>query len=267
MNLWLWLPATLAAAGVGSLTLGIGRWVHQIWRGVSRRRLWKPLVMTDRDVNGPIPPETLFNLPPLAPWMAFGVLVGLCLSYVLLYGSLRLVGAAGGLLPLLWKQEQIRQGRQATQRQIADLVDTLRLYLAIYPTTGTALLQAIDEGRGGNLWDRLRIHRDSVHVHGPNVTLNNVAEELDSTTLRHLLTRVSAAKAGTTGLDEALKAVAVEMAAELRQELGEQVEGAPARLIIPLLVTLLPPLLVLLLSPALQAFLDTLAGVGPAPLG
>jgi pilus assembly protein TadC len=81
------------------------------------------------------------------------------------------------------------------------------------------------------------------------------------------LARVRAARAGSTGLAEVLQAVAVEMTAELHQELGEQVEAAPTRLIVPLLAALLPPLLVLVLNPALQAFLDTLAGVGPMPLG
>lgn len=267
MNFWLWLPATLAATGTGLLTLSVGRWAHQIWQSISRRRLWRPLVTTNREIDGPIPPEDLFDLPPLAPWMVVGALLGLSLSSTFFYGSMRLVGVVGGLLPLLWKQQRIHEGRQAIQQQTADLVDTLRLYLGIYPTPGTALLHAIDEVQTGKLWERLRVHRDDVLVHGPDTTLNRVAEELDSTTLQHLLTRVRAANAGTTGLADALKAEAVEMAAELHRELSEQVEAAPTRLLVPMLVMLMMPLLFIVLTPPVQTLLDTLAGVGPTPLG
>ena len=267
MNLWLWLPAGLSALGVGLLTLGVGNWLLDLWTGVSRRRLWRPLATTGASADKPLSPEELFDIPPLLPWMALGSLGGLLISSTLLQGALRGSGLLGGLIPLLWKQQRIRVGRQQIRREIADLVDTLRLYLAFAATPGTALVLAIDENEVGLLWQRLRRHRDSVYVQGPEVVLADVATELDSADLRHLLARVRAARAGSTGLAEVLQAVAVEMTAELHQELGEQVEAAPTRLIVPLLAALLPPLLVLVLNPALQAFLDTLAGVGPMPLG
>ena len=267
MNLWLGLPAILAAVGVGLVALGGGRWAYQTWQSFSRRRLWRPLIPKNTESGKPIPPESLFDLPPLAPWMVLGMILGLGLSHILLYGPLRFVGVAGGLLPLFWKRQQIHQGRQRIQREIADLVATLRIYLGFAVTAGTALRLAIDDGRSGILWAQLRHHRDQATVQALPTVLEEVAEELDSADLRRLLTRVRAARAGATGLDAALRAVAVDITAELHQELGEQVEAAPTRLIVPLLATLLPPLLILLLSPALQAFLDTLAGVGPLPLG
>jgi hypothetical protein len=125
----------------------------------------------------------------------------------------------------------------------------------------------IDDNPDGILWQRLRKQRSNVYAQGPIPALKKVAEDLSSKALRHLLARVRAAQAGSSGLSTALCEVAAEMTAELQQELGEQVESAPTRLIVPLLAALLSPLLVLLLSPALQAFMDTLAGVGPAPLG
>jgi hypothetical protein len=265
---WLGLPASLTALGVGLLTLGVGRWLNALWASLARRRLWRVLSVAAADTGAePLPPEELFNIPPLAPWMALGIGLGLGVSRVLLHGPLRLVGLAGGIVPVLWKQQRIQVGRQQLQREVADLIDTLRIYLAFAVTAGAALLLAIDEPRSGILWRRLRHHRDTVYIAGPDVALEMVATELESADLAHLLARMKATRAGATGMTAALRAVAAEMTAELQQELGEQVEGAPTRLIVPLLVTLMPPMLVLLLSPALQAFLDTLAGVGPVPLG
>jgi len=264
-TVWLLLPAGLAAAGVGLLTLVVGNWIQDVWASISRRRIYN--VLLDKPDTESPSAEELFAIPPLAPWMALGGFAGLTLSLTLFYGSGRFLGALGGLLPLLWKRQRIQAGQQQIQRELVNLVASLRLQLGLVPTPGAALLHVIDDNPDGILWQRLRRHRSSVYAHGPIPALKKVAEDLSSQELRHLLARVSAAQAGSGGLSTTLREVAAEMTAELQQELGEQVESAPTRLIVPLLAALLSPLLVLLLSPALQAFMDTLAGVGPAPLG
>ncbi len=265
MTTWLLLPAGLAAAGVGLLTLALSDWLQAVWASISRQRIYK--VLLDKPEEEPPSAEELFDIPPLAPWMALGALAGLTLSLTLFYGPGRLLGALGGLLPLLWKRQRIQAGQRQIQRELVNLVASLRLQLGLVPTPGAALLHVIDENPDGILWQRLRKQRSNIYAQGPIPALKKVAADLSSQELRHLLARVRAAQAGASGLSTALREVAAEMTAELQQELGEQVESAPTRLIIPLLAALLSPLLVLLLSPAVQAFLDTLAGVGPAPLG
>jgi pilus assembly protein TadC len=90
---------------------------------------------------------------------------------------------------------------------------------------------------------------------------------LNVPTLRRLVMRVKAAQAGSTKLSAALEAATEELTQDLRREMEEQVEAAPTRLLVPMLVLLMTPLLIVVLTPPVQALLDTLAGVGPTPLG
>jgi hypothetical protein len=209
--------------------------------------------------------ETALALPPLAPWMVGATLLGGLIARGLFTGPLRMLGPLAGLLPLVWKHGRLREARQRLRDEVADLVETLRLYLAFAPTPGAALTLALAEERAGLLWRRLHAHRDVLALEGPVAFLGRVADELDAADVRRLLARLRAAQAGSLGLTEALGAAADELAAELHRELAEVVESAPTKLIMPILVFLMPPALVVTLAPPVQALLDTLAGAGPVP--
>jgi tight adherence protein C len=170
-------------------------------------------------------------------------------------------------LPLLWKQQRLREGKRQVQQEIAQLVEDLRLYLAFASTPGAALRLVIADAPEGILWTQLRWQRDTVLVEGPETALENVSVALNVSTLRRLVTRVKAAQAGSTALSAALQAATEELTQDLRREMEEQVEAAPTRLLIPMLVMLLVPLLIIVLTPPVQTLLDTLAGVGPTPWG
>jgi hypothetical protein len=263
MNL-IWLPALLTAVGIGLLALALGRVAASLLAWRSRRRLWSGL-RARHEPSGPLPVEALFGIPPLAPWMLGAGLLGLVFGQVLLTGPGQLLGPLAGLLPWLWKQARIREGRRQVRRDVTDLVETLRLYLAFAPTPGAALTLALAEQREGVLWARLHAHRDVLALEGPAALLTQVAGELESADLRRLLGRIRAAQAGSLGFAPALRAAADELAAELHRELAEVVESAPTKLIMPILVFLMPPALVVTLAPPVQALLDTLAGAGPVP--
>jgi len=263
MNL-IWLPAILTGIGVGLLTLMFARMVTSLFALRNRCRLWAGQ-LTAHPQTGPLPVEALFGIPPLAPWMLGAGILGLCLGQVLLTGPGQVLGPLAGLLPWLWKQARVREGRQQVRRDVTDLVETLRLYLAFAPTPGAALTLALAEERDGVLWERLHAQRDVLALEGPAALLTRVAGELDSADLRRLLGRIRAAQAGSLGFAPALRAAADELAAELHRELAEVVESAPTKLIMPILVFLMPPALVVTLAPPVQALLDTLAGAGPVP--
>jgi len=258
------IPALLAAVGVGLLA----------WRGLqtlaalinarTRRRVVLP-TRQQRTLE-PLADEELFNLPNLTPYMLAGAALGGWVSWNLFLGPLQFLGPLAGLLPLLWKRQRIRDGRQQLRQEVADLVETLRLYLAFAPTPGAALTLALGENRPGVLWERLRRRRDMIYLDGPEAALNALAIEVRSPDLHRLLARLRAAHAGSGAFTPALRAAAAELTAELQREMEELVEAAPTRLILPLIALFMPPLLLLALSAPVQVFLDTMAGVGPVPL-
>ncbi len=262
---WLLFPAALAAVGTGVLTWQGGRALHQVL--TARLRRWTLPAYTAATEPTALPVEELYGIPPLAPYMVGLTLLGTWLSWHLLIGGARLVGPLAGLLPLLWKRERIRAGKQQVRREVAELVESLRLYLAVASSPGAALTLALNEERAGIVWRRLRRHRDILYLSGIEAVLSRVAVEVDSPDLHRLLARLRAAQAGSGAFTPALQAAAADLAAELRREIEEVIEAAPTRLILPLIALFLPPLLMLALSAPVQAFLDALAGMGgPLPL-
>ncbi len=261
-RLWLLLPASLAALGVGLLALSLGHAAIQLYHARTRRRLWQ-----DRRAAPAATVEEVYHIPPLLPWIVLGAVVGWLLGQVLLSGPARNLGVLGGVLPLLWKQQRLREGRQQVQQEVAELVEALRLYLAFAPTPGAALRLVIQEAPAGILWDQLRGQLDTVRVEGPEAALTHVAETLEIPALRRLVARVRASQAGSTGLTRALQLAADELSQDLRREVEEEIEATPTRLLVPMLVMLMVPLLIVVLTPPVQTLLATLTGVGPTPLG
>jgi hypothetical protein len=263
------VPAGFAALGMGLLALSLGRWGMQVYHAWMRRRTWLTLEVPGdaAEDKGAVSPDELYDLPPLLPWLALSAGVGWILGQALLSGPARNLGALAICLPILWKQQRIREGQRQVQQEIARLVEDLRLYLAFASTPGAALRFVIADAPEGILWTQLRRQRDTVLAEGAETALENVAVVLNAPTLRRLVTRVKAAQAGSTALSAALQAATEELTQDLRREMEEQVEAAPTRLLIPMLVMLLMPLLIIVLTPPVQMLLDTLAGVGPTPLG
>jgi len=263
-DILLTIPALLTALGVGLLS----------WRGLqalsalAAARFRRRIVLPTRQQRTltPLTDEELFNIPNLTPYLLAGAVLGGWISVNLFLGPMQFVGPLAGILPLLWKRQRIRDGRQQLRQEVADLVETLRLYLAFAPTPGAALILALGEHRSGVLWERLQRRRDTVYLDGPEAALNALAVEVRSPELHRLLTRLRAAQAGSGAFTPALRAAAAELTAEMQREMEELVEAAPTRLILPLIALFMPPLLLLALSAPVQAFLETLAGVGPTPL-
>jgi hypothetical protein len=263
MSRGLWIaPACLTGIGIGLLSWTLFQALEDLVARLTRRRLWHLRPQTKTLSTE----EELFDIPPLGPYTAGATLVGLWFGWMLFTGPTRFLGGLAGILPLLWKRQRIRSGRQEIRQEVFDLVETLRLYVTFAQTPGAALLLAIDEMREGILWSHLRRQRDTIIIAGPEEALAHVAGELQSPALKHFLSRIRAAQAGSGGISVALRSAAEEVRGDLHRELEELVEGAPTRFLIPMLVFLLPPLLAIVLGPPVQAFLDSLAGVGPGTL-
>ncbi len=256
------IPAGLTALGVGLLVLALGQGGVQLYQALTRRRLWGR-----QDTAKVLTPEALYRIPPLLPWVVLCGGLGWLLGQFLLTGPVRHLGPLAALLPLVWKQQRIREGQQQVRREVGELVEELRLYLAFAATPGAALTLILTQAPPGILWDHLRRQKDTVLIAGAEAALENVAQTLTVPTLNRLVTRVRASRAGATPLTAALRTAADELAQDLRREVEEQVEATPTRLLVPMLVLLMVPLLIVVLTPPVQTLLATLTGVGPTPLG
>jgi pilus assembly protein TadC len=103
-------------------------------------------------------------------------------------------------------------------------------------------------------------------LEGPEAVLQRLADELRSRELRLLLARVRAAHLGGGSTTEALRAAAADVSAEIAQQVETEIEGAPLRLVFPMLALLLPPLLALVLYPPASLLIEGLTGAGPGTL-
>lgn len=274
MNVRLFVPALLAAVGVGLLAHVILNTVVALFRlGLQRRRRSLALLAMSRSVSEPPSPseEELYGLPRnLIPQMALAALAGLATSWALLDGPTRGIGLIAGILPLFWKRRRLAQARQEVRREVAHLIEELRLHLAFGGSLGAAL-GMLAQGQGeeppkGLVHTRLHALRDLITVSGPEAVLERLATELRSAELWLLLRRIGAARRGGTAYSDALRASADEALAEINRQAWMEVEGAPLRLMFPMLVLLLPPILALALYPPAYALIAALSGAGPEVL-
>lgn len=87
-----------------------------------------------------------------------------------------------------------RAEQRRVRQAVADLTTSLRFYLDGGASLSTALLLTLDEHAAdpGLLWQRLRAHRDTLTLEGPEALLRIMAAELASPELRRLVRRIPA---------------------------------------------------------------------------
>jgi len=265
----LWIPAVLAALGVGLLTWTALSSLADLARaGLGRRRraVRRLLQSREQDDAGALSEAELYGLPrSLLPWMAASALAGLIVSWALVDGPAQVLGVAAGVVPLVWKRRRIALRQQEIRRQVAELIQEVRLRLAFGGSLGAVLnTVAVEPGREGVVVERLRHHRRLILIEGPEAVLAHLAEDLRSPELRMLLRRVRAARQGGASFADALRAAAEEVAVEMVRRADVEVEGAPLRLLFPMLIGLLPPILALALYPPAYGLIASLAGAGPS---
>ena len=262
--------ALLVGVGVGLLTQLVLDSGLALMQGRLRRRLKIVLALNTRPVadDRPLSDEALYGLPAHLPlWMVGAAGLGLIVSLAALAGPLRTLGVAAGLAPLLWKRRQIGRTQHLVRHQIAALIEDMRLRLAFGGTLGAVLNAIADEpDRAGIVYERLRFHQDRLAVAGPEELLRRLAADVRSAELQRLLSRLSAARLGGGSYADALRVAADDVAAELVRLVENDIEGAPLRLLFPMLIGLLPPILVLTLYPPATALINSLTGAGSSGL-
>jgi len=264
-----WLPPILTALSVGLLIHALTSSVVDLYQRGLKRRLRLAVRLATRSTTNVthLPGEAeVYGLPRTSlPALMGAAAIGLLMSMLAFDGPLRPLGLLAGLFPLLWRRRQLAQARLTTRQQIAELIEDLRLRLAFSGTLGAALALIVDDAdRSGVVMDRLRLHRDRLALEGPEAVLQRLADELRSRELRLLLARVRAARLGGGSTVEALRAAADDVAAEITRQVEAEIEGAPLRLVFPMLILLLPPVLALALYPPASLLINALTGAGPS---
>lgn len=197
------------------------------------------------------------------PWLWIrlsGVALFVMLS-VVLKPALLILAPLGYLLPELGLRRYLeRRVRGKLRLEVRDLLQELRLLLAVGTSLGPALAQAtrnpdgllrqtLAAEIGGDVYGRL-----------PEQILAAVAQRLGSEDLRQTLARLESARQGTESYQEALSEAVAEISASIAEEAEVAVEGAPTRLVAPMLVCLLLPVLILGFYPPLTSVVAAIAG-------
>lgn len=272
-TLLLWSPAILLAVAAGFLSWGLLSAFDDLMRLALgwRRRTALALQRVARRFEPPketlLSEQDLYGLPQgMVVWMLLAAAVGAAFTWALFDGPMEVLGLGAGIVPLVWRRRKLERARQETRRQVAWLIEEIRLRLLFGGSLGTALILLPDLGPEGVVFERLRAYKDEVSLNGPEAVLEKLSNELRSPELRLLLRRVRASRRGRVTYAEALKAAADEVARETYRRAELVVEAAPLQLLIPMLILLLPPILTMLLYPPVYGLIDTLTGAGAGVL-
>lgn len=262
------IVAILAASGTGVLAYAVlGSAAEVARRLVVGRFRWSLDAVRQRlEAEGRSSLEEIGGLPRrLAPWMLVCAVVGFLATMALVpEGPARTIGLSAGVLPLLWKRRRFSALRQEIRREVADLLEDIRLQMAFGGSLAVSLSVLAESGGGGLVRQRLRAHRETLWLRGPEETLRRIAVELESPELRMFLARLEMARhgQGQASYGQILERAVGDAVHEGRRRAEEEIEGAPLRLLLPMLFFLFPPVLVMVLYPPAYALISQLAGAG-----
>ncbi|MBU0493651.1 MAG: hypothetical protein KKA73_29295 [Chloroflexi bacterium] len=173
------------------------------------------------------------------------------------------LGLAGVFIPRLVASMRASRARWQYQTDIRALLISLDLLVGLGGTLEMALRQSVGQVPADHLVARrLRYHLEQ-YPGQPEAVIQALAADFRSTELTDLALRVEGARrGGMITYSEAVQVVARDLQERLQQQAEERIEGAPTRMIIPMLAGLFPPPLILLVYPLAMTIM---AGLGIAP--
>jgi hypothetical protein len=261
------VPALALAASVGLLAYWMLGGIAGVLASRTRRILDR-IMMPVRGTEN-LPEEEIYGLPGnLIIPMILCAAGGLALT-MKMTGPVRFVGAMASVVPLLWRQRALGMARQRARQELWGILEQIHLSLIFGGSFAATLMNVVDAGENeddGVVHRRMRAHSQTLVLRGPEEFLENLSEELRINELRGLLRRVRAARRGGTSYEEAVKSAIADVRQEIWRRAEVDVEGAPIRLLLPMVFTLLPTALVLILYPPAEMLRTMLAGAGPGIL-
>ena len=207
------------------------------------------------------------------PWPLLrvaGAALGVALVWMLLGERnpvLSVLGLGGLFAPRLLRAYLVRQGQIGIDRQVRNLIFLLRGALSVLNGLRPALEEVSRRLEPGVVQARLHYHLERAFAADPSVVIENLARDIHSEELDHLLLGITAARKGSMGYTEAVIEAADEAGERINEQARVAIEETPMRLLIPMLLLLLPPFLVLSLYPLLARVMALLSAPAGGALG
>jgi Flp pilus assembly protein TadB len=259
------IPALALAASVGLLAYWMLGGIAGVLASRTRRILDR-IMMPVREPERPSE-EEVYGLPSnLTLPMILCAAGGLVLTMNMMTGPVRFAGAVAVIVPLLWRQRVLGMARQRARQELWEILEQVHLSLVFGGSLAATLMNIADAGGNGIVRGRMQAHRQTLLLQGPEEFLEVLSGELQINELRGLLRRVRAARRGGTSYEEAVRSAIADVRQEIWHRAEVDVEGAPIRLLLPMVFTLLPTALVLILYPPAEMLRSMLAGAGPGIL-
>src|SRR3990172_1887848 len=212
--------------------------------------------------------ESILGLPDI-PWGSLytaATLTGLILLALLgpYLPGIRLGFLALPALVWLFKGYLVQQRKRFMVGQIRQFLIDVRLHMSLQ---GSLLLGLESIGRTtletSAVYQRLKKRLKGSSARSGLDLLNQLAEDLRSSQLLHVVQRVQAAQqsGGISDVDQAIASVIEELNEEISYQSEEQMQRLPLRITLLAMPFLLGPIVILLFYPLVHRILKTLSGV------
>ncbi len=249
----------LSALGAGCLAWALSDFlsapVEQVWlRLIRRRYALADLSRRAIDSQQPLSASVLYglgaaNTSGLA--LAAGAIGVMFTQFVFspaLALPLRLSGALAGLVPIAMRNAREQRARRALLVEIRRLLADLAVALRYEASPGKALAMAAARDEAGIAHRRLRAFLAGQQGE-PEKALARLADDLRSPELQRLVRRMGAARRGGLAFERALSLALDEVVEESEAVADAEIESAPDKLSLAMIVALLTPALILLVFP------------------
>jgi tight adherence protein C len=168
----------------------------------------------------------------------------------------------GSVLPGL--QRTATKKYHTSLSDVRDLVISLQLGTSLESTLTGSLARAAEQfAARGDLGERLRRHVESRLSISPQAVLEGLADDFDIQQLDEVLERVRMAEEGGVSYNRVLTVSADAIEEDIRGQIEEEIEKAPIRMTLPMVVGVFFPALILGLVPLLASGLSQMRVAGP----
>jgi histone H3/H4 len=161
---------------------------------------------------------------------------------------LRLSGVLIGVVPVVMRNARQQRARRTILIEIRRLLADLAVALRYEAAPGKALAMAAARDDAGLAHRRLRAFMAGRQTE-PEKVLARLADDLRSPELQRLVRRMGAARRGGLAFERALSQALDEVVEESEAAADAEIESAPEKLNLPMIVALMTPALILLVFP------------------
>ncbi len=171
-----------------------------------------------------------------------------------------IVGAVGAFAPFFWLRRRVRSRKLTIWKSLADAFDLVTVSIEAGLGLDAALRQ-VAEKLHGPLADEITQMLREVGMGRPRrEALEDMAERTDVTELITFVNAVIQAEQLGTSLGRVLRAQALTLRTRRRQRAEEMARKAPAKMVFPLVICIMPALFIVVIGPIIVRLVNYLTG-------